>query len=81
MKRFILLAAVGVSLSCFAGCHHWREKHFTRASYNCCDPCGGAESYAGPYDGMPVATAQSFPIAPAKVIPGPPGTVVSTPQR
>jgi len=81
MKRFILLASVGLSLSCFAGCHHWKEKHLARASYNCCEPCGSAESYAGPYDGMPSATAQSFPVVPGKVIPMSPAPVVSSPQR
>jgi len=80
MRRFVFLASIGLSLSCFAGCHHWREKHFTRASYNS-DPCGCAESYAGAYDGMPVATAQSFPGAPGKFLPGSSGTVVSTPQH
>jgi len=81
MRRLVLLTYIGLTLACFAGCHRWKEKHFTRSSYNYAEPCGCAESYAGPYDGMPVATAQSFPGAPGKMIPGPSGAVISSPQH
>jgi hypothetical protein len=81
MKRFVLLTSVGLGLLTIAGCHHWRNKHFARASYTYADPCGCGDVYPGPIEGVPVAAAQSLPIAPGKVIPGPPSAVISTPQR
>jgi hypothetical protein len=81
MRRFVLLAFVGLGLASIAGCHHWRHKHYARAAYMYADPCGCADVYPGPIEGPPIAAAGSLPIAPAKVIPGPPSAVISTPQR
>ena len=81
MRRFVLLTSVGLGLLTIAGCHHWKQKHFARASYNYADPCGCGEAYGGAIESVPVATAQGYPLAPGKMIPAPPAAVISTPQR
>jgi hypothetical protein len=81
MRRLALFAAVGLGLASIAGCHHWRNKHLARASYMYADPCGCGDVYPGHIEGVPVATAQSYPIVPGKLAPAPSSTVVSTPQR
>jgi hypothetical protein len=88
MRRLVLLTYICLTLVCFAGCHHWHHKHFTRACCNTCAPCGCADSYAGPVDGVaypstvivPGAPGKGIPLTPGTVLPAAPGVRISSPQ-
>jgi hypothetical protein len=71
MRRFVVLACIGLVLVSFPGCAKWKRKHFYRSACVEGDVCG-CGSYA---TGAPIVGA---PAAYDTVVPG---TVISAPAK
>jgi hypothetical protein len=69
MKRFVLLACIGITLMSVTGCAKWKQKHYYRSAYTEGDACGCGVSPI--YDNVAPAPVGAIISAPPKALPAP----------